>query len=127
MRARTGHRADGGELLVRLRDRQGRLGGRRRDDDAGQGRVCGLPGSRGGGSGRRGAGAQQIAQRRVAHADLALAQLAGQKRHGERHLVTGCFPQQASDEVDLRPAARHAGDLRGDERDLVQQHSGIVL
>ena len=71
--------------------------------------------------------AEQVPERGVTHPDLALAQFAGQERHGDRHLLGCRVPEQPGDEIDFRSAPGNPGDLRGHQRDLVQEHGDIVL
>ena len=83
LRARAAHLADGGECHIRLGNGHGRSrnrSGRFRDRP----RVL-AP------------GAQQVPERRVPDSDLALAQLAGQERHGERYFVGCRLRQQPGD------------------------------
>jgi hypothetical protein len=69
---------------------------------------------------------EQSSEGGVAHADLALEQLTGEKSDHGRHFVRASRAEQARDLVDLDAAARGRGHgLRG-EHQLGQQHNRIV-
>ena len=89
--------------------------------DRGAGRVDLADGQRGRGGRRR-----QLAQRRPADADLALAQLARQVRDGDRRLLGRGQPQDAGERLDLAAARARGGDGLGDGGEVGEQHADIV-
>ena len=100
----SGHRADRGERLVDLGQRE-------------RGRITTVicPGSVG--------GPEQLADRRVPHADLPLQQLAGQERHGDRDLARLGPRQKRRDLCDFRVPGRGRGDPRRHLDDVAQLHN----
>ena len=72
------------------------------------------------------AGARQLAQRRPADPDLALAQLAGQERDGDRRLLRRGEPQRVGERGDLAAARARGGDGLGGGGEVGEQHDARV-
>jgi hypothetical protein len=99
LRARAAKGADPAERLVDGRDRERRLGGRR-------GRLL---------------------QRGPAHADLALAQLAGEEGDDGRGLGGVRPAQRAGDRLHLGRSRPRRGDSGGNRHEVCEQHLRTMM